>query len=400
MIAKLLNKKYTNEFIFKILLQISTLFVIVYSFADFLTVYYHFESEKFIFLDERRIFLEQNLLKLIGFFISILFLMLILKNFKNYQVNRLFIVFTIFFLISYLMGGFQIRPMLFFGYLLTFFFYEFYPKVLSQGIEMDNSLISKFSLILSIFLFAPLLVFCLHYMFNTQVYFNLEFAPQLYVVDSFRGLTLDRIQYSFLVGTLLLVVYLERKIIKNYKFILFLSMFALILSMSRAVVVSLIVAILFYKVKSLEKIIKFLFFLGFFILLIWLYSPRMDIFSDGGGRVKLLFDSFTTIFSNGYAFLFGNGNFYSLDSSNLYPHNSILQSLMDFGFIVTFLWLLLSLHFFKSLNQESKSFFIFLFLFGCFHPGFSVFIFMPMTIFGYVIVIVLNRRKLNDNIIS
>ena len=43
---------------------------------------------------------------------------------------------------------------------------------------------------------------------------------------------------------------------------------------------------------------------------------------------------------------------------------------------------------------------LFIFCFALFHPGFSVFTFVPMTIFGYVVVIILNGRRLNDSIVS
>ncbi len=259
MIDTVFFKNFSNEYLFILLFKTSTLFTVLYMFADFVTIYYNYETSKFVFLDGRRIFLEQNLLKMIGFVISILILTIILKNYNHYKVSIFFIVFTIFFLISYSLGGLQLRPMLFFGYLLTFFFYEFYPKVLIGKVKIGDSLVFKFSIILSIFLFAPLFVFCLHYMINAQVYFNLEFAPQLYIVDSFRGLTLDRIQYSYLVGILGLVTYFEQKIIKNYKIILFILAFALILAMSRAVVVSVIVSLLFYKINDFKKMSKFIF---------------------------------------------------------------------------------------------------------------------------------------------
>lgn len=107
----------------------------------------------------------------------------------------------------------------------------------------------------------------------------------------------------------------------------------------------------------------------------------------------LLNHSLDKIFESGYkSFLFGNGDFYQISNGHQ-PYNSILQSIMDFGFIITIFWLFLLYRFFKLLRNQAKVMFIYIFIFGMFHAGFSVFVFIPITLFGYVCVLILNNKE-------
>lgn len=388
-------KNFNINKIFEYFFKFILISLLLYMIADFSTVYYHYESAKFIYLDERRIFLEQNSLRIFGLITLIFVILLFSPFFKNYKIGKDMLFLLVSFIISYLYGGFEIRPMFFYGIILTLFIYDFYPQKLKNGIEIDNNLILFFVKTISIFAFLPLLIWGIHYIFTSNEYFNFDYAPQLFIVDTFRGLTLDRIQYSFIVGILFLIVYFNRTIIKYNKLLLLLCVIALFLSMARAIILALFISFIYSQINNKKIIFRFLLLCIFFILIVSLISLRMEIFKDGGNRIELLITSISMILDNGIInFLFGAGNFYTVILGIHQPHNLILQSIMDFGIIVFILWLIVIYNFFKKLNRNAQSLFIYLFSFGMFHVGFSTFLFVPMTVLGYVLIIILNRKEL------
>ncbi|MCT7581813.1 hypothetical protein [Aliarcobacter butzleri] len=380
----------------------SLFFVLLFFVADFFTVYYKYSTAKFIFLDERRIFLEKNILKLFGVTTILIIIGIFLKlrkDIKFYLSDKYLVAFVAIFITYNILNGSELRPMFFFGILITMFIYGIAIKLINQNyIEYNFLRIKKFIIyILSIFLLTPLLIHFTHVLLTNEVYFAFEYVPQLYIVDSFRGFTLDRIQYSFLAGILILFLLFDKKDIKYNKIILGLTIFAIFLAMSRAVIVAIFCALIFYYIienKNKSQSIKFIIISIIFILIAYFVSNRMELFSDGGGRMMLLNHSLDKIFESGYkSFLFGSGDFYTTYLNGLYPHNSILQSIMDFGFIITIFWLFLLYRFFKILRNQAKVMFIYIFIFGMFHAGFSVFVFMPITLFGYVCVLILNSKE-------
>lgn len=391
----------------------SLIFMVLFFMSDFFTVYYNLATKKFIFLDERRIFLEQNLLKIFGVFFTVLMLVIFssIKIKINYFIkeNKLIIFFIFIFVIYYLLMGSELRSMFFFGTLSTFFIYSILP-FLFKNIQLENDFIKIKKIIIYIsltYLFLPLFVYLLHYFITQEKYFQYAFFPQLYIVDSFRGLSLDRIQYGFLSGIVLFFIFFMKKNIKYSMLIMFILAIGLYLSMSRAVIVALSFATSFYLFKQYNiNFLKVFIYLLIFSIIIFIavsFSDRVELFSDGGNRIGLLKMSLEKIFEKGYiSFLFGSGNFYTTYNNGLYPHNMILQTIMDFGIFITILYIIIMYNFFNNLNLKSKALFIYIFLFAQFHPGFSAFLFMPIILFSYVCIILFNieERKENDNIIS
>lgn len=398
--------KLSFDFLFKVFFLGSLIFVILFFIADFFTVYYRFSTETFIFLDERRIFLENNLLKIFGGITLLIISIIIIKlkgNTQNYLPDKYITILLVTFTVFYLFGNSTIRPMFFFGLAMTVFIYNFVIKITQDNsIQIDYLWIKKIIIYtLVIYTVTPLLIYIIHSLLTFEKYFAFEFIPQLYIVDSFRGFTLDRIQYSFLVGILMLFLLFKRKDIENNKIILLILIIGLFLAISRASILALIIALIFYNMhyhrKKKKRLITFFISIFFFIIIAYFFSNRVDVLSDGGDRLSLLAHSIHKIFENGYiSFLIGNGDFYTTYLNGLYPHNAILQSVMDFGMIVTTLWLVVLYRFFYILNIKAKTMFIYISTFGMFHPNFSAFTFMPITVFAYVCVLLLNFRKENN----
>ncbi|WP_421856339.1 hypothetical protein [Marinomonas sp.] len=406
-----------SEFLLKTILLLATVFTLLFYLADFFCVYYEMDSQGFIFLDERRIFLEQNLLIIFALVtwllmtISIFLKVAYIKRFKNKDWFLLFVI--IYFILYYILSGGILRGMFFLGVLCTFFLYGFFPYLIrSYNLDKTFKSVKKIMIYMSLFfLLTPLVVFLIHYAVTFEKYFQISFFPQLYIVDSFRGLTLDRVQYTFFSGITLLFILFEKKKVLCYRLMFCLLLLGLYLALARAGVLALIVAVSFYTIKSKKisskTIFRCVFFDSLFVLaaffILSMFNHRIDLFSDGGDRIFLLSSSIEKIFDNGIvSFLFGHGNFYIVSYGHQ-PHNSILQSMMNFGAIITLLWLLVLYNFYNALGLKGKTLFIYVFIFGLFHVGFSAFVFMPVTVFSYFCILVFNindKRCVDDSSIS
>ena len=307
----------------------------------------------------------------------------------------------IIFIVYYLLNESQIRGMFFLGIILTIFLYDTFFKI-SQNTNqnIDYKKIQKiFIYVLCLYLLVPLLIHILHATVTFEKYFLFDFAPQLYIVDTFRGFTLDRVQYSFLSGIALILLLFNRKNIKYQKLLIYLLLFGLFISMARASLVALILAFTYYEffgnIKRKTKK-KFLFIIGVLVLigLAYLFSSRMELFADGGNRIKIINDSLSMILNDGLkTLLFGYGEYYTTLHNGVYPHNSVLQTVLNFGLIITSLWLIMLWQLFTKLSVKSKVMFIYIFTFGLFHAGFSAFVFIPITLFGYLCVLILNNKE-------
>ena len=95
-----LFNKITIENLLISLCFLSLFFVLLFFTADFFTVYFDLATEKFIFLDERRIFLEQNILKLfaVSIFVILFSMVFKLKNdIKEIFPDKFMMFFTLVF---------------------------------------------------------------------------------------------------------------------------------------------------------------------------------------------------------------------------------------------------------------------------------------------------------------
>ena len=115
------------------------------------------------------------------------------------------------------------------------------------------------------------------------------------------------------------------------------------------------------------------------------------MFQDTGSRLSIWLVSIDKISEN---MLFGSGAFYqNVNVGNapipglIEPHNSVLQSLLNFGVIPTLLWFLIFFKFYISLCRNGRVFLIFWLVFGMFHPGFDAFLMTPFTIIVFLFAI-------------
>lgn len=401
---------FSNECILKALLIIVTIFLLLFFTADFFTVYYDLNTSKFVFLDARRAFLEKNILftfaSTIGF-LMVCYITLKLTYWKSFCSEYKFLFYFVScFIIYYFIVGAKIRGMFFFGVLCTFFLYGVLPFLFKHNhVNYRFLAIKKLVVYICVlYVLIPLAIYFIHYGLTLEKYFQFDFSPQLYIVDGFRGMTLDRVQYGFLCSIIALVVFLEKDNLLTPYLIIFCLLVGSYLAMARAPILGFLFAIVFLyyepilkSIKSIKSIKKTLFSIAFFLLLLILLSilsGRKDLFFDGGNRILLLTNSFEKIFQYGWkSFLFGHENYYIVNSikEGQQPHNSILQTVMNFGVIITFLWLLILYKYFMSLNINGKAIFIFTFTFGLFHAGFSAFLFMPITVFSYILILFFNE---------
>lgn len=392
-----------KESVFLWLLVASTLLTMSFFIGDFFSVYYDFDSNKFIYQDARRVFLRSSILQVFGIttFLLVLLLLMSMRGFVlSYKPSHL-VLFLCFSLIV-LTWAFDsaVRPMLFFGLACTVFFLDFfrhYLKVNRQENIGENILYGTVTgrfliILLSSYLVIPLIVYIFHLVITGSLYFQIEFAPQLYIYDSFRGLTLDRIQYSFLAGLLLLVLLSSRS--RNWYYLIPFLIFGLYLAQSRAVFLALAVAVIIFYASELRLFVKGVLFIIFLLIIMMVLGFREDFFVDGGNRLELLMNSIDQVLVNGWlSVLFGSGEFYTLGIDGHQPHNSILQTMLNFGLIVTVLWLLVLYRFYLVLSKDSKVLFIYVMIFGLFHVGFSAFVFMPMTFMSYMYILALTYPK-------
>ena len=393
--------------VIKLLIYISLIFTIGFSLLGFYSVYYDYNKVEFIFLYEKRKILEQIILGVYGFLCSICVFFIYFstqkKHIKIYIPQFLIIILLSFIVfISLAKSGFSfLRPMVYLGLLMTFFLYDTYPKLLKYNYVVGtySKIYWNVMVVLIVFLLVPFFVHIFHFLITNQNYFNIPFAPQLYIYDSFRGLTVDRNQYGFLAGLLILLLSYSDNI-KYRKIYIIFTIIALGYTVSRASIVALFLAFLFKYGRNISiKMIGFLFLSISFLIILILFSERTFIFQDGGNRLGILSDCIKFIFKDGFfSFMTGIGNLYTSTKHSNQPDNLILQTIMDFGFFAAILWLWLLYRFFRCLNKSAQSVFIFVFLYGFFHVGFSLLVFMPYTVFSYMIVILVNNKEVTyDN---
>lgn len=392
-----LPRLYTEK-LFILMIFILFCFLIGYFVIGYVTYDVDLTAMKCIVFSKEKAFLEHKLFRFFGVVTGTVFLLLVYSCRKNILEityhGRIALFSILFFLAYYVLLGSQFRGMIFFSLLNILILFVFFPYlIIRYRVGYDFILIKKILIfLLLIYLLSPLIVYIIHYCLTFEKYFQNAIIPQLYIVDSFRGFTFDRIQYGFLAGITLLLLFFERKNIRFSNVLMLLLSLGLFLTMARASFLALLFALLllFYLQKNLN--IKNLLFLvgsiGFILVMISLFALRSDVFADGGGRLDIIIMGIEKILEHGYiGLLFGEGDFYTTYQNGLYPHNSILQSIMDFGLIITIMWFIILFDFWRSLKLEAKIIFTYTLVFGLFHPGFSAFLFMPLTSFSYILVL-------------
>lgn len=328
----------TPSFIFNILFFVNFLLLIIFFVCDFITVYYSKHTNQFVYNDNLRIFLEALVLKFFGA-INISLVILIFISFRNkmyeFKMSKLTIFFILCFIFITLLNGGDIRPMFFFGIIFTIFIYDFSIQFNRYYVFHEKTFNILIYLLVA-YMIAPLIIFTANYIVSNSCYFDVDYFIQLYTYDSFRGFTLDRIQFSYLAGLLFLMLYLQNSI--KYKYIILLMLLiGLFLAQSRASIVALFISLIFLYRGNIKNSLLISFGILMFSIFWYIYAARVDLIGDPGDRIGIIYSSISTIFLNDIlTLLFGSGNLYTMANNGVQPHNSILQTMLDFGIVQIF----------------------------------------------------------------
>lgn len=280
-----------------------------------------------------------------------------------------------FFLFSVLfavLGGGKISPMCIMAPFFTVLIFHVFPRTNTDiNLFIVRGVLIVFSLVPWLGLFFPHLF---------------DFPFELYMVDSFRGFSSSRTDYGYLVGIGILMLVVRPA---SARWIFLLAMFfVLLLSESRAALVSVIVSSAYLLMASGYRRSRVLLGLvplvvGSYLVVAYFgseYSRReiSSLFEDTGQRVAILEASLEKA---SHSILFGSGAFYqSVDAWIGYTveaHNSILQSVLNFGIFATFSWYAMLGKTYFSFNPTGRSFLLYWLIFGLFQPGFDAFLFTP-----------------------
>lgn len=283
------------------------------------------------------------------------------------------------FLISILLGGANFKPMMFFAPFFIVLTFHVFKRINSK----DNSKIIASLLI--VYLLAPLLL----YFFPCLFYIPFD----LYTLSSFRGFASSRTTYAYAAGIAVLILVARPFPIRWA--IVPLLLLGLVLSESRAAILSTLVSIAYlltfdHSRKYFFRVwMMFFLFSSFFLINYYggeYHQRQVSMFEYSGGREQIIMASIEKSLDN---ILFGKGSFYqSVDVGyRVEPHNSILQSVINFGVIPTFFWLLMIGKTYISINSVGRAFLLYWFIFGMFHPGFDAFLFVPESFFALLLAV-------------
>ena len=286
------------------------------------------------------------------------------------------------------LGGAKVSPMSVMAPFFTVLIFHVFPRT--------NTNINLFIVrwVLIVFLLSPLLVFFL------QPLFDIPF--ELYRLDSFRGFSDSRTDYGYLVGIAILMLVIRPAPIR---FIFLPAMFfILVLSESRAALLSVIIAAVYLltalRYKGSTAVVWAALLVGCFYLLAiyfdWgLLERGVTLFEDTSHRKEIFTASFQKAFDN---ILFGSGAFYqnvyvSSIGTIIEPHNSVLQSILNFGVIPTIFWFLIVGKAYFSFNAVGRAFLLYWLIFGLFHPGYDAFLFSPESFIPLLLAVHFGTRK-------
>lgn len=290
------------------------------------------------------------------------------------------------FFLSLLLGalnGSKISPMCVMAPFFTvLMFHVFIRKKISSNFNF-----AKWALV--VYLLAPLIVFFFPFLFKLPF--------ELYASESFRGFSYSRTDYGYLAGIAILIL-LIKPALSNLVFLPALFL-ALLLSENRTAVLSIMVAIGYLLLMLNNKRLTALGLIIFCLAIVYFgsdYSIRkIAFFYDSGHRLDILMASIEKAYDG---FLFGSGMFYqsiyvSTIDSLAEPHNSILQSILNFGVIPTIFWYLIVARAYFSMNAQGRPFLLYWFVFGLFHPGYDAFLFTPESLISLLLALHFGSRS-------
>jgi hypothetical protein len=200
--------------------------------------------------------------------------------------------------------------------------------------------------------------------------------PPLYWFDGFRGLAFDRVEYAFYVGFSIIILVVDKRFSGLWFWILVAVLaYGVFISQSRFVYLALFVALLVYYGLSKRLFIAIL-FISLIFFMSYFLAGREDITSFG--RSDLYLGWLSHVLRNLDLLIFGSGEFYESYNDGDIPHNFILQSILNYGFMGLIAWLLLVGKFLSKLKNSGRSIIAYLIVFGLFHPGVDAFLVTPM----------------------
>lgn len=306
---------------------------------------------------------------------TLLFLIIIIKNLNLIKLPKLLLIFIFYLFISSVINDkFPSINVIYSIILLYGIFYL--PKIIDINISINK----KFYLVLLIFCLSPILL----YLMQKIVAFDSFEIPPLIMFGSFRGFAFDRIEYSLMLGYCLILIMSEKKYFNITIFLI--ACYGLIFSESRAALLSLWVSssYIFYGKKYWGLINLFFLICGATLLF---GGDRAADLVHSGDREVLYSSALSYIFSNTVHMLFGSSSLYTSPPDGVVPHNSIFQTVLNFGFVGLIIWILLLRDFYRNTNRLGRGVFIYINFFGLIHPGFDGFYFLPMVALGYFIAI-------------
>ena len=361
---------------------------LVWSIAGYFSVLINSYTREVVFMTERRSILENLALYFTGFnVLFFLFFPIIIRN-KSLPKPSLLLLFLIavVFLMTILSG--HVKFMLFYGIFVAYILFNYIPSKRFSKFFISVRFEFLFILVFSIWVLIPVLIVGVKYALTASPYFT-GWHYQLYFSDGIRGFALDNVQYGF--GAGLLLTYLL--IIKCKSLVLtMLAISAVLLSNSNAVFVAFFLSSMYLFMGKSSLVIKILIlFLSIFPLVALVFfinfnDPRLELF-------LLVYEEFL---SDPIRMIFiGNMQFFSTVNVVHQPHNFLLQTMLNFGVITAILFVVLLFRFFMSLSHESRATLIYVYMFGAFHAGFSIFLYTPVTLLGFAFVFLVNFRKSN-----
>ena len=115
---------------------------------------------------------------------------------------------------------------------------------------------------------------------------------------------------------------------------------------------------------------------------------------DDGGRFDFYITSLSQIFNNPLSILVGVGQYYTpVEKYSVVPHNFIVQTLLNFGFIVFAAWSLIIINTWNKVNDQGRVFLLYSLTVGLFHPGYDAFMYLPFSALGYYLAILYGLKK-------
>jgi hypothetical protein len=264
----------------------------------------------------------------------------------------------------------------------------FIAKYVFYGLRrVPLSLTSRpFVVALTAFTAAPILI----YLFYPELRQNFVFHD-----NTFRGFGASRADFGYLLGLAVMLLACDPSAF--LKLLLPVLAYGIWLTESRATLVALgltLPIIGWYRYRQ-----QFRWIVGLTIVCVPVFlivSPprvqaitttRGDFFVDWGGRFELARNGLVQAAQTNL--FFGNGRLYNTvlarDGTFKEVHNGAVQSIVNFGLILTVIWYGLIARSLRRLNGAGKAFILFLVVFGLFQPGFEPWFFAPQVLFTFLL---------------